>query len=203
MEKQPESHNRVPVTRVVYDGLETIRLSGATNMLDRPVVLRLAREWNLPETAEWIERVDTGTYGRLILIGPEIIEEETLDEKLDRYDREYDEERRGFWEGIESSAAKPLKEEPLSHITTPDRPTMQTTLVQLGHLAAITLADTYDTEEMGVLFGSSLERLTAERTNLLRNLTEAANLAAQLEETLNAIEQGIASLQSLIDPENN
>lgn len=203
MEKQPEPRNRVSVTRAVFNGLEAIRQSGATNMLDRPVVLQLAREWDLTAAADWIERVDSGTYGRLILSGPEVIGEETLDEKLDRYDREYDEERRGFWEGTEQAPAKPLVEVPISHIATPERVTVQSTLVQLGKRAVLALADTYETEQMGVLFGSSLERVIAERTTLLRNLTEAANLGAQLEETLTEIERGIASLQYLIDPENN
>jgi hypothetical protein len=202
MEKQPESNNRVPVSRAVYDGLETIRQSGATNMLDRPVVLSLAREWNLTETADWIEQADTETYGRLVLFGPEVVGEETLDEKLDRMDREYDEERRGFWEGETPSPTTTLEDVPAHQGTTPERMAVRSTLVQLGHLAAVTLADTYETEAMGVLFGVSLDRIATERTNLLRNLVEAANLGAQLEETLTEIERGIASLRSLIDPEN-
>jgi hypothetical protein len=61
------------------------------------MVLNLAREWDLNDTADWIESVDTGTYGRLILLGPDVIGDESLDEKLDRLDRAYDEERKGFW----------------------------------------------------------------------------------------------------------
>lgn len=38
------SEYRVRITKAVFDGLEAIRQSGTTNMLDRPVVLRLARE---------------------------------------------------------------------------------------------------------------------------------------------------------------
>ncbi|MGN6483783.1 MAG: DUF5049 domain-containing protein, partial [Thermomicrobiales bacterium] len=67
MEKsQDQNRDRVQVTKAVFDGLEIIRQSGATNMLDRLVVLQLAREWDLTETADWIERVDSATYGRLI-----------------------------------------------------------------------------------------------------------------------------------------
>lgn len=36
------------------DGLEVIRSSGVTNMLDLETVLQLAEEWELSETAEWI-----------------------------------------------------------------------------------------------------------------------------------------------------
>lgn len=68
--------NRVPITKAAFDGLEFIRRSGATNMLDRPMVLNLAQEWGFAETAEWIESVDSGTYGRLIFQGPEIMENE-------------------------------------------------------------------------------------------------------------------------------
>jgi len=101
MEKNPETNTRVRITKAVVDGLEFIRRSGVTNMLDRSMVLNLAREWDLNDTADWIESVDTGTYGRLILLGPDVIGDESLDEKLDRMDREYDEERKGFWEGKE------------------------------------------------------------------------------------------------------
>jgi hypothetical protein len=102
MEKeQPHAHDRVQITQAVYEGLEFIRRSGVTNMLDRPMVLNLAKEWGLNDTADWIESVDTGTYGRLIILGPDVIGEESLDETLDRMDRAYDEERKGFWEGKE------------------------------------------------------------------------------------------------------
>jgi hypothetical protein len=81
MEKeQPHAHDRVQITQAVYEGLEFIRRSGVTNMLDRPMVLNLAKEWGLNDTADWIESVDTGTYGRLIILGPDVIGEESLDE---------------------------------------------------------------------------------------------------------------------------
>jgi hypothetical protein len=96
-----EANNRVQITKSVYEGLEFIWRSGVTNMLDRPMVLNLAREWDLNDTAEWIESVDIGTYGRLIVRGPDVIGDESLDEKLDRMDRAYDEERKGFWESKE------------------------------------------------------------------------------------------------------
>jgi hypothetical protein len=63
-ERPPDHTTRVQITKSVFEGLEFVRRSGATNMLDRPMVLQLAREWNLTETADWIERVDTNTYGR-------------------------------------------------------------------------------------------------------------------------------------------
>lgn len=102
MEKeQPRENERVQITQAVFDGLEFIRNSGVTNMFDRIMVLNLAREWDFVSTADWIESVDTGTYGRLIFLGPDVIGDESLDEKLERMDREYDEERKEFWEGKE------------------------------------------------------------------------------------------------------
>src|SRR5688572_13725864 len=102
MEKESmEVSNRVHVAKSVYEGLEFIRRSGMPNMLDRPMVLNLARAWDLHDTADWIESVDSETYGRLIGLGPDVIGDESLDEKLDRMDREYDEERKGFWESTE------------------------------------------------------------------------------------------------------
>lgn len=50
MEKENmEVSNRVHVAKSVYEGLEFIRRSGVTNMLDRSMVINLAREWDLNE----------------------------------------------------------------------------------------------------------------------------------------------------------
>lgn len=100
MEKENrEASDRVQIPKSAYEGLEFIRRSGVTNMLDSAMVLNVARELEFHETADWIESVEPDTYGRLILLGPDVIGNESLDEKLDRMDREYDEERKGFWEG--------------------------------------------------------------------------------------------------------
>lgn len=45
----------VSVPRAVLDGLEAVRQSGLTNMLDRPVVARLAAEFGFDEAACWVE----------------------------------------------------------------------------------------------------------------------------------------------------
>jgi len=47
--------DKIMVTREVLDGLEAVRTSGLTNMLDRPVVIELARRMGFDETACWIE----------------------------------------------------------------------------------------------------------------------------------------------------
>lgn len=100
-EENRESKSGVQIAKSAYEGLEFIRRSRVTNLSDRQMVLDLAKEWNLNDTADWIESVDIDTYSRLIVSGPDVIGNESLDETLDRMDREYDEEPRGFWEGKE------------------------------------------------------------------------------------------------------
>ncbi|VBB48521.1 conserved hypothetical protein [uncultured Desulfatiglans sp.] len=45
----------IPVPALVWQGIDAVRLSGLTNMLDRPEVVRIARELDLSEAAGWIE----------------------------------------------------------------------------------------------------------------------------------------------------
>jgi len=47
--------DRIRVSKGVLDGLEAVRESGMTNMLDRPVVIELAKQMGFEETARWIE----------------------------------------------------------------------------------------------------------------------------------------------------
>lgn len=80
MEKQPhEPQQGVEISKDVFGGLEFIRQSGITNMLDRPMVLELAREFGFEETADWIENTDRRTYAELIFKGPIVIDDEPDD----------------------------------------------------------------------------------------------------------------------------
>ena len=45
---------KVKVPKAVLDGLEAVRRSGLTNMLDRPVVAELAEEFGFDDAARWI-----------------------------------------------------------------------------------------------------------------------------------------------------
>lgn len=45
----------IRVSKKVYEGLEAVRVSGATNMFDYPAVLRYAQEWGYEETAQWLK----------------------------------------------------------------------------------------------------------------------------------------------------
>ena len=46
---------KVEVPKGVLEGLEAVRRSGLTNMLDRPVVAQLASQMGFPEAARWAE----------------------------------------------------------------------------------------------------------------------------------------------------
>lgn len=46
---------RIPVPAAVWQGVDAVRLSGLTNMLDRPTVVRIAGELDFPEAVGWIE----------------------------------------------------------------------------------------------------------------------------------------------------
>ena len=61
----------IPVTREVFEGLEAVRRSGLTNMLDRHVVARLAEEMGYEESARWV-RENGGLYSRAVFQGFEV-----------------------------------------------------------------------------------------------------------------------------------
>ena len=58
----------IPVPASVWQGLEAVRQSGATNMLDRPAVIQIAQELGYPETVQWIED-NPGQYSEGIFRG--------------------------------------------------------------------------------------------------------------------------------------
>ena len=67
--------SKVRVPKAVLDGLEAVRQSGLTNMLDRPVVARLAREFGFERAARWIE-THRKQYAEGIFRGFEAVEDE-------------------------------------------------------------------------------------------------------------------------------
>lgn len=197
MEKeQPETRDRVPIPKAAFHGLEFIRQSGATNMLDRPMVLNLAWEWDFPETANWIENVGTATYARLIFQGPEVIEDDptepgNIGELPDQHS--------------EDDLPTPDDEISLTEIAFENvRRDMHDLITTLGKQAIMTIADTHETEHMGVMFPPSRrDVIHAERNALIRNLGQASSLWLQLEKSIIEVQRGVGSLQYLTDPENN
>lgn len=58
----------VEVSAEVYEGIEAVRRSGLTNMLDRPVVAHLADELGFAESASWV-REHRDLYARALFHG--------------------------------------------------------------------------------------------------------------------------------------
>jgi len=63
----------VPVPREVFEGIEAVRRSGLTNMLDRPTVAILARGMGYAVAARWVRR-HRALYARAIFQGFEVEE---------------------------------------------------------------------------------------------------------------------------------
>jgi len=64
----------IPIPAAVFDGLEAVRRSGLTNMLDRPRVIEIAELWGYDETAAWL-RTNRTLYARGIFQGFQVSEE--------------------------------------------------------------------------------------------------------------------------------
>lgn len=64
----------VPIPAAVFDGLEAVRRSGLTNMLDRLRVIEIAELWDYDETAAWL-RVNRILYAQGIFQGFQVCEE--------------------------------------------------------------------------------------------------------------------------------
>jgi len=64
----------VPIPAAVFAGLEAVRRSGLTNMLDRPRVIEIAEFWEYDETAAWV-RLNRNMYAQGIFRGFRICDE--------------------------------------------------------------------------------------------------------------------------------
>jgi hypothetical protein len=64
----------VEVTREVFEGIEAVRQSGLTNMLDRPVVAEIAGEMGFEASARWV-REHRELCARAIFHGFEVTKE--------------------------------------------------------------------------------------------------------------------------------
>jgi hypothetical protein len=70
MEKKP-----IVVSAEVFEGLETVRRSGLTNMFDRPRVIEIAEMMGYDETAEWLVS-NRNLYAQGLFQGFEVAEDE-------------------------------------------------------------------------------------------------------------------------------
>lgn len=85
-----------------------------------------------------------------------------------------------------------------------ERVKLRDAIANLSKIATLTVADTYATEEMEVMFAPGYqEQIADERNRLNQRLGELANQWEQLNSTINEVQRGVGSLQYMIDPENN
>ena len=66
----------IPISKRVMEALEAVRLSGATNMLDRPRVIELLDEMGFDDAAEWV-RNHKSEYSHGVFQGFQVAEEVT------------------------------------------------------------------------------------------------------------------------------
>ena len=100
---------------------------------------------------------------------------------------------------LEDSAA-----ESLNQAMDNERIKLQDAIVTLSKIATLTVADTYSTEDMGVVFATGYwEQIVAERIRLNETLGDVSRLWGELNIAVNELQRGVGSLQYLIDPENN
>lgn len=86
----------------------------------------------------------------------------------------------------------------------PENPDLREKITELGKRASLVIADSYETEQMGVLAETSIGIMVErERLALIRNLTQASGLLLQLEATVSDVREGVESLESVINPENH
>ncbi|MHB9023483.1 MAG: DUF5049 domain-containing protein [Armatimonadota bacterium] len=68
---------KVRIPAIVWEGLEVVRQSGATNMMDRPRVIELAEMMGYDETAAWV-RENRQSYAIGVFHGFRVMNEEGL-----------------------------------------------------------------------------------------------------------------------------
>ena len=64
---------RIPIPREVAEGIEAVRRSGLTNMLDRPRVAEIAEAMGFEASAEWV-RANRALYAQVVFHGFEEID---------------------------------------------------------------------------------------------------------------------------------
>lgn len=55
MNDDTDLDTKIEVSPEVYQGIEAVRLSGLTNMLDRPAVIQIAEAMGFDASARWVD----------------------------------------------------------------------------------------------------------------------------------------------------
>ena len=89
-------YTAVQVSREVFEGIEAVRRSGLTNMLDRPAVVRLAAEMGYDACARWV-RENRALYARGVFHGFAVAEGHACPCGCEGRAANHDERAWGLW----------------------------------------------------------------------------------------------------------
>lgn len=94
--------------------------------------------------------------------------------------------------------------EKLNQVMDEERLKMRDAITNLSKMATLTVAETYEVEDMGVVFAPGFqEQIKNERNRLNQSLGDLARQWEELDRTINEVQRATGSLQYMIDPENN
>lgn len=94
--------------------------------------------------------------------------------------------------------------EQLNQVMDEERVKMREAITSLSKVATLTVAETYEVEDMGVVFAPGFqEQIRDERNRLNQSLGDLARHWEELGKTINEVQRATGSLQYIIDPENN
>lgn len=107
-------------------------------------------------------------------------------------------------EHLDVSTEEHSPAEKLNQVMDEERVKMRDTITSLSRMATLTVAETYEVEDMGVMFAPGFqEQITDERNRLNQSLGDLARQWEELNATINEVQRATGSLQYMIDPENN
>lgn len=94
--------------------------------------------------------------------------------------------------------------EKLNQVMDEERIKMREAITNLSKVATLTVAETYEVEDMGVVFAPGFqEQIRDERNRLNQSLGDLARQWEELGKTIIEVQRATGSLQYMIDPENN
>lgn len=94
--------------------------------------------------------------------------------------------------------------EQLNQVMDEERVKMREAITSLSKVATLTVAESYEVEDMGVVFAPGFqEQIRDERNRLNQSLGDLARQWEELDRTIDEVQRATGSLQYMIDPENN
>lgn len=107
-------------------------------------------------------------------------------------------------EHLDVSSEEHSPAEQLNQVMDGERVKMRDAITSLSKVATLTVAETYEVEDMGVVFAPGFqEQIRDERNRLNQSLGDLARQWEELNTTISEVQRATGSLQYMIDPENN